>query len=114
MLTNYGSDFTETDLEDTKNFLVKSNARAFETRGALVNMLQNISAYNFPFDYIKQRETIVHNMSLADIKRLAEKYFSPASMYFLGVGDEKTQLPRLEYMGYGKPVLLDRQANRCR
>jgi len=44
-LTNYGSSFTETDLEDTRNFLVKSNARAFETRGALLVMLQNISLY---------------------------------------------------------------------
>ena len=38
------------DLEFTKNALIKSNARRFETQGSLLGMLQNISNYNLSKD----------------------------------------------------------------
>src|SRR5690606_15555549 len=34
ILQNYGKNYSDADLETTKSFLIKSNARAFETAGA--------------------------------------------------------------------------------
>ncbi|MEQ8526036.1 pitrilysin family protein [Gracilimonas sp.] len=107
ILENYPDTFTEEDLENTKSFLLKSNARRFETLGAKLNMLENISAYGWSPDYIKQREEIVKNMTQERIRELAETYANPDKMIWLVVGDAKTQMDRLEQLGFGEPVLVN-------
>lgn len=107
ILENYAKDFDSLDLEVTKGFTIKSNARAFETLGAKLNMLSNIVDYNYADDYAKQREAIVKALSLDDIKNLANKYLHPDQMIYLVVGDAATQLDKLEQLGFGKPVLLN-------
>ncbi|MDW3650011.1 MAG: pitrilysin family protein [Bacteroidia bacterium] len=108
ILADYGQTFTEKDLETTKSFLIKSNARAFETAGAKLGMLQNISTYGWSDDYIKKREEIVKNISLDRIRELSEKYFDESRMYWLVVGDAKTQLERMNDLGFGSPILLNK------
>ena len=107
ILANYGSTFTEHDLEVTKSFLLKSNARAFETTNSKLNMLANISAYHWPHDYVKRREEIVRNMTVEQIRALAAKYLDPDKMIYLVVGDAATQLERLKQLGFGDPMLLN-------
>ncbi|GGG29071.1 peptidase M16 [Dokdonia pacifica] len=107
ILSDYGTNFNEEDLEVSKSFLIKSNARAFETSGAKLGMLSNISELNLPVDYAKQREAAVRNMTVEDIKALSAKYLDPNKMIYLVVGDAKTQLKKLEQLGYGTPVLLN-------
>lgn len=108
ILDNYGGNFSDKDLETTKGFLIKSNARAFETASAKLGMLNNISKYNWKPDYVKQREEIVKNMTVAQIKDLSAKYFDANRMIWLVVGDAKTQLPRLKELGFGEPILINK------
>ncbi|WP_188597689.1 M16 family metallopeptidase [Polaribacter pacificus] len=107
ILNEYPKNYSEKDLATTKGFLIKSNARAFETMGAKLNMLQSISAYNLKADYIKDREKIVNEMTVEKIQELANKYADPTKMIWLFVGDAETQLDRLNELGYGKPTLLN-------
>lgn len=107
ILDNYAAGYNENDLEVTKNFLVKSNARAFETMNAKLTMLKYISSYGWPYDYARQRENIVKAMTVDKIQQLAEKYIMPDKMYYLVVGDAATQMENLEKLGFGKPVLLN-------
>jgi zinc protease len=107
ILNDYGKNYTEKDLATTKGFLIKSNARAFETMGAKLNMLQNISSYNLKADYVKDREKIVNEMTVDRIKELANTYADPTKMIWLFVGDAETQLDRLNELGFGKPTLLN-------
>lgn len=107
ILSDYPRDYTEKDLETTKSFLIKSNARAFETAGSKLNMLQNMSQYGWESDYVTDREQIVQNMTVEEIQRLAKRYVNPDKMFYLVVGDAKTQLNRLEQLGYGKPTLIN-------
>lgn len=108
ILSDYGKNYSDADLKTTKGFLIKSNARAFETSGAKLNMLDNISSYGWKPDYVKQRESIVKAMTVAQIKDLSGKYLDPNKMIWLVVGDAKTQLPRLKELGFGEPVLLNK------
>lgn len=108
ILDNYAKNYDENDLETTKSFLIKSNARAFETAGAKLNLLDNISKYGWDYDYVKKRENIVKAMTVAEIKKLSEKYLDSGKMIWLFVGDAKTQLPRLKELGFGEPVLLNK------
>ena len=63
-INKYKQGISQEDLDFTKNALIKSNARRFETQGALLGMLQNISNYNLPTDYIAGEEDIIRNMTL--------------------------------------------------
>lgn len=108
ILQDYAKNYSDKDLETTQGFLIKSNARAFETAGAKLNMLENISKYGWKYDYVKGREQIVKGMTIAKIKDLSAKYLNPDKMIWLVVGDAKTQLPRLKKLGFGEPVLIQK------
>ena len=110
ILANYGKNFNENDLEVTKGYLIKSNARDFETLSDKLGMLNEISNYNYADSYAKKREDIVKNSTTAEIKRLSEKYLNPDKMIYLIVGDAETQLKKLEQIGFGKPILLNESA----
>jgi len=106
ILQDYPATYSAADLETTRNFLVKSNARAFETSAAKLAMLDNISKYGWRADYVKEREGIVKAMTLPRIQALSEKYLDPSKMVWLVVGDAKTQLPRMKALGFDEPVLI--------
>ncbi len=110
----YRQGISEEYLDFTKNALVKSNALRFETLGALRGMLNTIAAFNLPYDYIKSEEKQILNMTLDEHKKLAQKYIKPDNMIYLVVGDAKTQLEPLKELGFGEPVLLDREGNRIK
>lgn len=109
ILENYGENFDQNDLEITKGYMLKSNARAFETLNSKLNMLTNISKYGYATDYAKQREDIVKDMTLAEVKKLAKKYLDPNKMIYLIVGDSETQLAKLKGLGFGEPILLNEE-----
>ncbi|WP_166386564.1 M16 family metallopeptidase [Polaribacter sp. 11A2H] len=108
ILEEYPTTFSDKDLETTKSFLIKSNARAFETSRAKLNMLSNISDYGWSADYVKEQENTVNNMTKEQITALANKYVNPNKMIWLVVGDAKTQLERMKELGYGEPILLNK------
>ncbi len=70
-------------------------------------MLQNISMYELPFDYVKGEEDIVLNMDLDQHKMLAQKYIDPTKMYYVIAGDAATQMDALKSLGFGDPVLVE-------
>ncbi|MEX0609118.1 MAG: pitrilysin family protein [Balneolaceae bacterium] len=107
ILQQYPATFSDEDLENTKSFLLKSNARRLETSGAKLNLLENMSTYNWPADYVKKQEEVVKNITKEEIKNLAQKYADPNKMIYLVVGDAETQLGRLEQLGFGQPVLVN-------
>jgi len=111
LMTAYCDPIAEEDLDFTKNVLLKSNARRFETLGALRGMISNIATYGFPFDYIKDQEEIVRDMTVESHNELARKLIRPNEMIYLVVGDAATQLDGLKSLGFGDPILLDGDGN---
>lgn len=109
-ITKYRQGISAEDLQFTREALVKSNALRFETLAALLSMLRNIALYNQPLDYVKVQEEVVKGWSAEEHKALAQKYLDPAKLVYLVVGDAKTQLEPLKKMGFGDPVLLDKNA----
>lgn len=107
IMESYGESLTREDLDNTKNFMLKSQARSFETMGAKLGMLSNISTLGWPYDYTNSRQQIVRDMTLEDMKALADKYIRPNRMIYLIVGDAETQLDRLKAIGFGDPILLN-------
>lgn len=112
LMNDYLKPINEEDLTFTKNVTLKSNARRFETLGALRGMISDIARYDLPFDYIKKQEDITQNMTIKDHNALAKKYIRPNEMIYLVVGDANSQLSRMNSLGFGKPILLDRNGNK--
>ena len=107
LMTGFREPIAQEDLDFTKNVLLKSNARKFETLGALRGMIDKIATYDLPNDYIKDQEDIVSEMSVERHNELVHKYIRPDEMIYLVVGDAKTQLDGLKSLGFGDPILLD-------
>jgi len=107
IVENFGKNYSPDDLATTKSFLIKSNARAFETAGAKLNLLDNIMKYNWSPNYIIDRQKIVKEMTVEKIRSLSNKYLDTNKMIWLVVGDAKTQLEPLKKLGFGDPVLLN-------
>jgi zinc protease len=112
IMERHGPEFDAEDLAATKSFLIKNNARAFETLGSKLGMLADMSAYGFPPDYVLQREAIVQNMTIERIRELADRHIDPATMVWLVVGDARTQRRRLRSLGLGNPIVIDREGER--
>ncbi len=107
ILADYPSTFSAADLATTRSSLIKGNARAFETAGAKLAMLGEITEYGYPDDYVEVREATVQDLTLDGVRALAGELIEPDKMVWLVVGDAATQLERMRELGYGEPVLLN-------
>jgi len=106
-IEKYNQGISDEDLQFTKDALLKSNARNFETLGALLNMLEEISVYELPLNYVKQEEKFIRQLTPEQHKKLAQKLLDPEKMFFVIAGDAETQMEQLEELGLGKPVLYE-------
>ncbi|WP_205662166.1 M16 family metallopeptidase [Alteromonas flava] len=109
IMADYPTTFTAEDLATTQSFMLRSQSRAFETARSKLSMLLNISQYNYPLDYVQKRQAAIENTTVEDISALANQYADPNRMFWLVVGDAKTQLPRLTDFVQSAPVLLNNQ-----
>lgn len=112
LITNYASTYFQDDLDVTRNKLIKSNALRFETLGSLINMLDKISKYNLPVNYIANQQDLLTGMTVEDVQQLANDYLNGENMIYVVAGDAKTQLELIKNLGFGEPVLLDRDGNK--
>lgn len=108
-IAKYKDGISEADLEFTKNALIKSNARRFETQFSLMGMLQEMSAYDLPANYIEQEEAIIRNMTLEEHKELANRYLDGSKMAYVLVGDATTQFTQFKDMNFDEVLLVDKE-----
>lgn len=108
-IAKYKEGISEEDLEFTKNALIKSNARRFETQGSLLGMLQEMSTYELDPDYIEKEEEIIGAMTLEQHKELAQKYLDETKMAYLVVGDAATQFEQFKEMDFDEVKLLNKK-----
>jgi len=50
-------------------------------------------------------------MDLTEARNLINQYLDEDQMIYLVVGDAKTQLERIKDLGYGEPIVLDKEGN---
>ena len=112
IINGYAESYNKEDLETTKNKLIKGNALRFERLSSLINMLDTMSKYGYSDRYIQNEQETLNSISLNEARSIAKLNFNASKMYFVIAGDAKTQLDRVEKLGYGKPIILDREGNR--
>ncbi|MFT5542441.1 MAG: zinc protease [Glaciecola sp.] len=112
LIGQYKATYTEDDLAVAKNMTIKSNSRRFETLNSLLGMLETISRFNKPKNYIEQEQNFVINAQIVDVHSAIENFLNEQEMIYLVVGDAQTQLERMSELGYGEPILLDIDGNK--
>ncbi len=103
MLLNYGPNFTEEDVALTQNKLIKQNTRAYESLGAKLNILKDISKFDKSLTYIEEEQRVLQNMDLSDFKGMVDKYIQEEEMIYIVVGDKATQFNEVKKLG--KPIV---------
>ncbi len=55
-----------------------------------------------------RKRLICKGLTVEKQLEIAKKYIDPSRMYYVVVGDAKTQLDELEKVGLGKPILVNK------
>ncbi len=106
IMMDYRNNVRQETVDFTKGSLLRSNALRFETNNALLSMLNTMTTYNLPEDYIKQEEAYLQELTPEKMQETLQKYLDPLRMVYVVVGDAKTQMKPLEKVGFGKPNLF--------
>lgn len=110
ILSTYGQQYTQQDLEATcKSMLLTMNG-SFETPNALLGMLRNIAVYHLPADYPKRNESVLKTMTLAQAHECIAKNLNYDDMVIVVVGDAQTQLAGLKSLNLGELLQVDKDA----
>ncbi|HYG02669.1 MAG TPA: pitrilysin family protein [Chryseosolibacter sp.] len=106
MVKDYGSAFSEQEVATTKNKILKSNTLAYESLGAKLALLREISKYGKSRKFVEEDQQQLMKMSLADFKNVIGKYMTEGDQFYLVVGDKETQLSEVTKLK-DKVTLLD-------
>jgi zinc protease len=98
---------TDAELAFTKDSLSQNATRQSESMRDLAGILDNVSRYGWPDDYVERRLRALSAFTAEDMKRQAEKQIRPDAMVVLVVGDKKRIAEKLPAAGLGAPIELD-------
>ena len=104
MLRDYEKSFGEAEASVTKNKVLKKNTLLYESLGAKLAMLGEISKYGKSLKYLEDKQQKLVNMELADFKKVIHQQSKEEEMIYLVVGDKATQLEEVKKLGKAKLV----------
>ena len=107
MLTAYGPDFNDDFVELTQQKLLKENTRAYESLTAKLGMLQEISKYGKPVNFLEIEQQELLNMPLVEYRRVIAEHLQEPEMTYVIVGDGATQLDPVRAFAGGAVTVLD-------
>jgi zinc protease len=110
-LTAIRDGVTEEELAFARDGLLQAMNRQYESISALNQMLDGISMYAYPDDYLVGRIAILGRITKQDVDALAAKYVHPDRAAILVVGDKEQVLGPLQALGYGPVTELDIDGN---
>ena len=92
---------TPEELQRARGSLTRSLPAMFETNGATGSSFGELFAYGLPLDYFRRLPSQLTGVRAADLPPLAKRYFDPASMVVIAVGDRASLQPALDALKLG-------------
>nr|WP_246206089.1 pitrilysin family protein [Fulvivirga aurantia] len=111
VLEEYMTNYDAAELEKAKTALIRQEARDYETLNDKLDILQQISTYDLPEDFVRQNQKALKDYSVEDMKSIMNKYMNPEEMTYIIVGDAKTQLDGVEKLNIAPVVKVDSDGN---
>jgi zinc protease len=87
------------ELQRSVNYLAGNVARSLQAPGDIATSLANVAFYRLPPDYVARRVERIRAVTVADVRRAAETYFTPANMSMVLVGDASSVRSGLDGLG---------------
>ncbi|MGJ8564627.1 MAG: M16 family metallopeptidase [Alphaproteobacteria bacterium] len=101
---------TEKELAFTKSAIGQRDARAYETPSQKLGFLSNMMVYDLKPSFVDEQNTILANITKAEIDGLAAKHLKMYEMIMVVVGDKAKLMDEVKALGY--PVVeLDEDGN---
>ncbi|HEX9751472.1 MAG TPA: pitrilysin family protein [candidate division Zixibacteria bacterium] len=98
---------TTTELQDSKNNLIKGFPQDFENFSGIAGQLGSIFQYELPMDDWKTYESRINAVSSEAATAAAKKYLAPDNMVVVVVGDRKTIEAGIRELNMGDVMLVD-------
>jgi hypothetical protein len=89
----------DADLNQTKNEMSGSFARALESPATIANFALNVARYHLPKDYYQNYLKTLAMVDNAAVEKMADKYVTPGHMHIVIVGNAKQIAKGLEKYG---------------
>ena len=106
-LTNIHQPISAGDLEKAKNYLALQLPRTFETERATASAVAQAYVYDLPADYYQAYGQHVSAVTIADVKRAADKYIQPDKFAVVIVGDRKVIESGVRALNLGPVTVID-------
>ena len=100
--------FTEQEVNHIRQVIARSKVRSFETLFQKLNMLENISTYQLPLDYIDKTLKLYDSLTPRDIRRTIQKHLDVDSLVYVVAGDAQTQFEHVRSLGFEQVNLIDK------
>lgn len=110
MLKDYATNFSDKEVEITKNKVLKSNTLAYESLGSKLAMLRDVTKYGKSKKFVEDDQKQLMNMGVTDFKNVIDTYMNENDMFYLIVGDKATQLKEVQKLK-GKVIEIDLNGN---
>ncbi len=110
-ITQYADNgISEDELAFMRKAVGQRDARSYETPRQKAGFLRRIIHFDLDESFVDKQTEIINTIKKEEIDALAKKYLDYKKMNILVVGDEASNLPKLEKLGY--PVVkLDEEGN---
>lgn len=83
-------------LDQAKAYLTGSYPLRFTSSGAIARILVGIQYYDFPIDYVDNRNAMVEAVTLEDVNRVAKSLLDPSALTVVVVGKPQDVTPTME------------------
>jgi zinc protease len=110
ILSDYGKNFSDQEVAVTKNKILKNSTLTYESLGAKLGALREISKYGKSANFIEEDQQELMKMTLPDFKAVINQYMNEPDLIYLIVGDKATQLEEVKQLK-GKVTVLDSSGN---
>ncbi|HKS27156.1 MAG TPA: pitrilysin family protein [Pyrinomonadaceae bacterium] len=101
------SEMMADELTTAKDAFARSLPGLFETTAQTVGSLSQLFVYDLPLDYYRQLPARINAVTVADIRRVAEKYLTPNNMVIVAVGDRSKIEAEMKKLNLGAVEVRD-------
>ncbi len=107
MLATHGETYTDDDATTMRNKIIKAASRGYESLGAKRGILQAISKYDRPLDYIEQDQESLLAFGTNDVAEMFDSWLNEEDMTYVIVGDGATQRDAVKAFAGGEIIDLN-------
>ncbi|MGM0581866.1 MAG: M16 family metallopeptidase [Bacteroidota bacterium] len=111
VIEDYKQNYDSAELEKARTALIRKEAREYETLGQKLNVLQQISSYGLPKDFIKQNQEELKAYTVEDMTKIMNQYMNVDEMNYIIVGDAETQLEGVKELNIKEVIKVDEDGN---